>query len=301
MHPVARAAESVLASIPAPREVATPRGPLTCAIGGEGQPLLALHGIMGGLDQSWLLAWALLERWDGWRVIAVARPGYPGTPLDTGRTAEQQAEAYAALLDELGLAAAHVAAFSGGGPSALAFARLFPERCRGLVLVSACTGRLEADPSARAGFERAGLLSWLPGVSRLPAWTVRHWPHAAAHSFVPDHDERARVFADAQAGPLLTALLLSSCIHMDERLPGTLQDIEEFATLPRFCGTGVRAPVLAVHGTADGIVPFAHGLTLLREAPGARLLALEGATHMALFTHIDEVREAVAGVLQVAA
>ncbi|MFH3479436.1 alpha/beta fold hydrolase [Xanthobacter variabilis] len=293
MHPVAYAAERLLEQIPKPRIIETPRGPLACAIGGQGPTLLALHGVMGGLDQSWLLARALLARWEGWRIIAVARPGYPGTPLDTGRTAEEQAEAYASLLATLGVESAYVAAFSGGGPSALAFARNHAAQCRGLVLVSACTGKLEAKPAARAGLAQADFLARLPGIHHVPAWLVRHWPQAAARGFVPDDGQRAQVFADPQAGPLLTALLLSSCLRTDERMPGTLNDVEEFSKLPVRCGQGVSVPVLAVHGTDDGIVPFAHGQEVARTVPGARLLALPHATHMGVFTHMASVRGAV--------
>lgn len=301
MHPVAYTAERLLEEIPKPRIIETGRGPLACAIGGEGPALVTLHGVMGGLDQSWLLARALLAQHTGRRIIAVARPGYPGSPLKTGRTAEEQAEAYAGLLDALSEPSAHVAAFSGGGPSALAFARLYPERCRGLVLVSACTGRLEAKPTARAGLAQADFLARVPGIHHVPSWLVRHWPQAAARGFVPDDAQRLRVFADPQAGPLLTALLLSSCMHTAERMPGTLNDVEEFAKLPRHCGTGVTVPLLAVHGTDDGIVPFSHGQDVAHQVPGARLLTLQHATHMGVFTHMAAVRHVVAELLGAAA
>lgn len=297
MHPVARIAEEFLAAIPAPRIVPTARGPMACAILGEGRPLLALHGVMGGLDQSWLLAHAVLSRPKDWQIIAVARPGYPGTPLDSGRTAEEQAEAYAALLDALGLPAAHVVGFSGAGPSVLAFGRLHRERCRGLMLVSACTGHLATEPSTRAGLAHAGLLAHVPGMDHAPAWLVRHWPQMAARTFVPDDRQRMNVFADPEAGPLLTALLLSSCRHIPDRLPGTLNDISEFERLPPRCDARTELPLLAVHGTDDGIVPFAHGVELASHAPDARFLALPGATHMALFTHLAAVRREAARLL----
>ncbi|MFG1401857.1 alpha/beta fold hydrolase [Xanthobacter sediminis] len=298
MHSVAQAAERLLGEIPPPMLISTPRGPLACAVAGEGPPLLALHGIMGGLDQSWLLARALLGGPFRRRVLAVARPGYPGTPLETGGTAEAQAEAYAALLDTLGLDAVHIAAFSGGGPSALAFARLFPGRCRGLLLVSACTGRLEARPEGRAVLARARFLTRLPGLRAVPAWAVRHWTDTAARGFVPAAAERTRVLADPEAGPLLAALLLSSCLHMGERMPGTFRDVAQFAALPACCDAGVGAPLLALHGTADGIVPFAQGEEIARRVGGARLLTLKGGTHMALFTHLAEVRRAAAAFLE---
>ncbi|MGR7996153.1 alpha/beta fold hydrolase [Xanthobacter sp. ZOL 2024] len=299
MHPVALAAERLLAAIPTPRMVATPGGALACTVEGEGVPVLALHGIMGGLDQSWLLARALLPDWAGWRIISIARPGYPGSPLATGVTAEAQAHAYAALLDQMGLDRAFVAAFSGGGPSALAFARLYPARCRGLVLVSACTGRLVAPPASRVGLERSEMFSRLPGLNRVPAFVVRRWPHWAAQGFVPDGAERTRVLADPAAGPLLAALLLSSCLDMAVRMPGTLSDVAQFATLPASCADGVAAPLLALHGTRDGIVPFAHARAVTEAIAGARLVPLEGGTHMGVFTQLARVREAAAAFLKI--
>ncbi|MFG1479966.1 alpha/beta hydrolase [Xanthobacter sp. V4C-4] len=293
MPPVMRAAEALLASIPAPRTIATSCGPLACVIEGAGPPLLALHGVMGGLDQSWLLARALWARPEGRTLIAIARPGYPGTPLETGRAADDQARAYAGLLDALGLDAAHVAAFSGGGPSALAFARQYPRRCRGLVLVSACTGRLETTPAQRARFESLSRLAGLPGIGRVPAWAMRQWPQLPSRAFIPDPGQRSRLLADPQAGPLFAALLLSSFTRMPARLPGTLNDVAHLARLPLRCDGGA-APVLAIHGTVDGVVPFAHAAGLARAMPHARVLALEGGTHMALFTHLSRVRAALA-------
>ncbi len=42
-----------------PPLVRTSRGTIECAMGGEGPAILAIHGGMGGHDQSWLLARAL--------------------------------------------------------------------------------------------------------------------------------------------------------------------------------------------------------------------------------------------------
>ncbi len=66
----------------------------------------------------------------------MSRPGYLGTPLASGRSPADQARLYAALLGALGVRRAAVLAVSGGGPSALEFARLFPERCWAAVVVS---------------------------------------------------------------------------------------------------------------------------------------------------------------------
>src|SRR5688572_25188150 len=118
----------------APVCLTTTLGAVEHVVAGEGAPVLALHGAMGGWDQSLLLASTLdLTRF---RALALSRPGYLGTPLAAGRTPEAQADLYAATLDALGVARTAVIAVSGGGPSAIRFALRHRERCWALVLVS---------------------------------------------------------------------------------------------------------------------------------------------------------------------
>src|SRR5512145_918287 len=80
---------------PSPAVVETSRGPVECAIVGDGPVVVALHGAMGGWDQSLLLARTLGE--GGYRYVGVSRPGYLGTPLASGRSPEEQADLLAAL------------------------------------------------------------------------------------------------------------------------------------------------------------------------------------------------------------
>ena len=84
---------------PPAQSIATRLGAMACIQDGRGAPVLAIHGGMGGCDQSWILGRALFA--DTARLLAVARPGYAGTPLTVGLTPEAQADAYAALLDAL--------------------------------------------------------------------------------------------------------------------------------------------------------------------------------------------------------
>lgn len=87
-------------------------GEIEAAIAGEGPPVLALHGGMGGYDQGLILARATFTA--PARIVAVSRPGYLGTPLADARTPDAQADLYAAALDTLGIAQAHVVAVSAG-------------------------------------------------------------------------------------------------------------------------------------------------------------------------------------------
>ncbi|MBW6396957.1 alpha/beta hydrolase [Roseomonas sp. HJA6] len=278
----------------------TARGPIEAVVSGEGPALLAIHGGMGGHDQSGLLARALLADASGHRVVAVSRPGYLGSPLPVGESAEDQADALAALLDRLGIASAAVAAVSAGGPSALHFAIRHPERCRALILVSACTGRLETPPAILSRLRMMARLARLPLLPPLLRWRTRRNPAAAAARAIPDPGLRARTMADPTAGPLFRALQAGVFDHLADRLPGTINDITRFGTLAPIPFDRVAAPTLVIHGRADDIVPPSHGDAAARGIPGAEHLAIDGAGHVALFTHLAPIREKAARLLAAA-
>lgn len=274
-----------------PRRIDTPLGAVEyLESGGPDGPLhVALHGAMGGWDQSLLLARSLLP--EEARVLAVSRPGYLGTPLASGVSPEGQADLLAALLDALGADKAVVLAISGGGPCALAFALRHPGRCSRLVLVSTCasvnTVRIPLSFSAKK------LLARLPGV---PAYFRRKAladPAKLLKRSVRDEGSRARMLADERSMALYIALVGSMFENMAGRLAGTDNDIRitRSVELPI---ARIAAPTLVVHGTDDERAPFEpHARRLSQEIPGARLLAVEGGEHMTLFTHRSLVRDAV--------
>lgn len=270
----------------------TARGPVEHVAFGTGEPLLALHGGMGGRDQSLILARALFGDGGDYRVIAVSRPGYLGTPQTSGISPAEQADLFAALLDTLGIKRATVAAVSAGGPSAVEFALRHPDRCAALVLVSCCTGHLAIPEEVK---KRLPIMRWFARfewLSALMRWRVRRDPVRAASRAIADPVVRDRTLAHPVAGPLLAALQQSPFSQLRRRLPGTLNDMDQFETLTALPFERLGVPVLAIHGTADRIVPFAHGYRATA-APAGELMAIEGGEHVAIFTHLDVIRERV--------
>ena len=74
-------------------------GPIEYGIVGDSGPvILFAHGTPGGFDQTPFFSAVGFE---GYRVLTPSRPGYMATPLDVGRTPQDQARAFAALLDAL--------------------------------------------------------------------------------------------------------------------------------------------------------------------------------------------------------
>ena len=95
--------------------------------------LVLLHGI-GSTSAGWRLQYGPLG--ERFRVIAWDAPGYGGSAPLAGEAppVEAYARALAGLLDALGIQAALVGTNSWGTPTGVAFARLYPQRVRGLVL-----------------------------------------------------------------------------------------------------------------------------------------------------------------------
>ncbi len=272
----------------------TKRGPVEYATLGDGPAVLALHGAMGGYDQSALLARTIGEA--GYRFVCVSRPGYLGTPLSSGRTSDDQADLCAALLDELGVCEAAVMAVSGGGPCAIQFALRHPSRCWGLVLVSTCSGTI-ADRVPFA-FQIMKVLARVPGFPAFMRRKAQRDPEASSRRSIADPAVRARTCRDPVAGPLLAALTQSTMDRMVLRLPGTENDIA-ITRRTDYPLERIAVPVMVVHGTADRIVPFKpHAEGFRQRVPGVEMVIVEGGEHVAIFTHRAQVRERVTGFLR---
>ena len=79
----------------------TSAGEIEYVLKGEGPVVLFLHGGPGGYDQGLLESKTFND--GGFSVLSISRPGYLRTPLITGVTFEEQADAIEALLESLGI------------------------------------------------------------------------------------------------------------------------------------------------------------------------------------------------------
>lgn len=274
--------------------VQTEAGTVEYADFGEGFPVVAIHGALGGWDQSAILARCAVP--SGCRVIAISRPGYLGTPMVSGETSERQGDLVAALLKTLGIEKAAVIAISGGGPCAMAFALRYPRRCAGLVLISTCSVRNTAKlPLA---YHLLKLAVRLPGVFPWMGRRATANPARSLAKAIADPRERRRMLDDPERMGLYLTLLASNFSRASQRMPGTENDIfiTRATELPI---EEIQSPVLVIHGTADRVAPFdVHVPPFSERIEGARIVAIEGGEHVALFTHLDRVRSEVAAFLE---
>jgi pimeloyl-ACP methyl ester carboxylesterase len=113
--------------------IETSLGTLEYSEMGEGEPMLIVHGAGGGFDQGLDMTGEMAGR--GYRLIVPSRFGYLRSTLPANLTTAMQADAYAELLDHLGIDKVVVVGISAGAWSSMQFAIRHPERCRALVLL----------------------------------------------------------------------------------------------------------------------------------------------------------------------
>lgn len=259
------------------RVVDTSRGPVEVAVVGEGPPVLVIHGGAGGYDQG-LLETRELENF---KFIAVSRPGYLRTPIETGRTPAEQADALAALLDAMGIKRAAVIGTSMGGLIAIHFALRHPERCWGLVLVSAVNASLPGRLSALKPLVPLAETDFLPWIllKRELLYLVR--PNLRQHT--ANDPQKAEILDE----------LIHTAYPVSLRTPGMLNDADQIDNLAEIPLEDITAPTLVIHGTADQVVPFEQGVDSAQRIPETTFLPIAGGSHYCILTHLEKTRPAI--------
>lgn len=269
------------------RIVNTRRGEIEYATASAGSPVLISHGTLGGFDQGIVAAELILA--PQFRPIAVSRPGYLRTPLAAGASPEEQADAFAALLDSLAIDRVPTMGISGGGPPALQFALRHPHRCTAVVLICAVTQRLVLP-------RRAALASRFPAIatSSLANWLVSLLYH---HFPAPIAQQAFTQFERSQAMPATNrrdALrLMATSVPVNPRYDGVMNDAAYLSTLAEYPLAQIQQPTLIIHGSADAVVPFAHAEFAASKIPNAKLIKQENGSHFSPFVRAKETRAAI--------
>jgi pimeloyl-ACP methyl ester carboxylesterase len=192
----------------------------------------------------------------------------PGAP---GYTGDDLVADPIALLDVLGLGAAHVVGMSMGGALAQLMALDHGERVASLTLIATSPAGPDDDlppmsDAGRAAFgaieepdwsDRTAAIAYLTEISRALA--------SPAHPF--DEDAVRALFT--RAVDRTTNIESSQKNHHAAEGSGRWRE--------RLGGLDV--PTLVIHGAEDPIFPVGHGEALAREIPSAELLVLEGTGH----------------------
>jgi 3-oxoadipate enol-lactonase len=234
---------------------------------GRGEPLVLIHGYP--LDgTTWNEVASLLEN-DFDLIIPDLRGMGQSDAVDKTYTVTNLASDIARLLDHLKFQKAFIAGHSMGGYVALAFARAYPARVRGLGMISS---QVLADPPDR----KEGRYKTAADVAEkgigvvVDSMTTKLSADARIQSFVRDVMQRQK-----------PAGVIGSLKAMAERL-----DSSDLLKTFKF-------PVVIVHGDADALIPVERGREMKAALPSAHYAELKGAGHMPMMESPQAVAEAL--------
>ncbi len=237
--------------------------------GGDGPPLMLLHGWMATADMNWAAAYGdLIEA--GYRVLAIDHRGH-GRGLRAVvpfRLSDCAADA-AAVLRQLGLAPAVVVGYSMGGAIAQLVAHEHPDVCQGVVLSG--TAQHWQDAATRRRFRALGLMGLFLSLAPRTAWR-RGLRQAGMRE-----NERT-VWVESE--------LLR---HQARDLAEAGRELGRFDSRP-WLGS-VRPPVAVLITTRDELVPVHKQREL---AAGARAQVFESPiTHLEIAIHPEKYNPAL--------
>ncbi len=237
--------------------------------GGEGPPLLFLHG--GGIAGVWLPLHQLLA--EHFEVFAPDHPGFgKSDDLPLVDAVDDLVYHYLELLDRLGLERVSLMGASFGGWLAAELAVHSPHRFEGLVLVAPVGLRIPEHPVAD--------LFYMNPVQKVEA--LFHDPAFAATVFPaePDVDFILQAYRNDTA-------LARYAWHPFMNDP----------KLERRLGR-VTVPTLVLSAAQDQIVPRAHGERYAARIAGAKLEVLENAGHAVFVEEPARVAEPAVAFLE---
>jgi pimeloyl-ACP methyl ester carboxylesterase len=230
-----------------------------------GDVLVLLHGF-GGSAEAWFDQ-GYVDALARWRLLVVDLLGHGGSdkPHEAGRYSHAaRAADLVAVLDDAGVARAHVWGYSMGGRNAYGFAAHAPGRCASLIV--------------------GGAAPETGGADQEPAWMDRR---AAAL----DRGDWAELWRLMGGAPRNDAYRREFESNDPLALAAASRGLRDW---PVASAADLRLPSLHYTGTDD---PFADRVRAAASAMGGTLLELEGATHLQAPGHVTEIVNAVSSHL----
>ena len=273
----------------------TPCGPIEYAVIGDGPAVLIAHGAGGGFDQGLHFGKPLADK--GFRVIAISRFGYLRAPVPADASPAAQADAYACLLDVLGIQRAAMIGASAGAPSSLQFALRHPKRITKLVLLVPATyvprpgGAPPVTTPSGTQFLldmglRSDFLFWLPSRFARPTMirAILATPPAVLEAASPEEKERMRQIVE-RIQPI------------SERRLGLLNDAAIIPALSRYELERINVPTLTISFADDLFGTYDAARYTAEQIRGARFLGYPSGGHLWV-GHNEEVFSEVTAFLK---
>lgn len=243
---------------------------------GEGPAIVLIPGLTG---DSGVFRYQIAALSEGYRVIA------PNLRVDFNgieQRFDQFAHDVATVLDALGVSHACLLGLSFGGPIAMRFATLYPDRTWGLVL----TNTLARLDLSHVGLNRTLLIPVARWTSRfLPEPLMRRladlWGRYGIWVFDPSPGNE-RIIDYELTTPVRVPMSVSSA-RMD-----TFRNCDLRSALPR-----IEQPALVVCGKSDTYTPLEWQREIADLLPDSTYVEIEYGGHLLLISHAEEFNEVV--------
>ena len=255
----------------------------------DGDVLLYIHGTPSSGAAPSALAQAAHAR--GLQVVSWSRPGYSTSTRQPGRSIASFAVDAREVLDTLGIGRAHALGWSGGGPHVLALAALLPDRIASATSLAGVAPYAETlgDLDFLAGMGEDNIHEFGAAIEGEPKLREFLAPFVPAlrvvtpagiveelASLLPDVDRA--YCTDEHGGELAEAFHQGLAVSED----GWVDDDLAFVRPWGFDLAAIRVTVHVWQGSADLMVPFAHGQWLASAVPGAVAHLLDGQGHLSI-------------------
>jgi pimeloyl-ACP methyl ester carboxylesterase len=265
--------------------IPSPYGNIEYTEHGAGTDVLVIHGSGGGFDQGELLAHIVLD--DHFHCIIPSRFGYLQSTFHEDATWDDQANAYAHLLDQLNIQKVGVVGFSAGGPSALLFALLHPERVSSLTLISCGGAQIPAQEGKQAQRQGSALL-WI---------FQRDFPYWVISRLFKRQFMRLMGVPKAVVASLSSAQYKAIGYFIDGMNPASLRYagavFDHTREVPGARIAGIRVPTLVIHAQDDTLQPYRNAEFFATTIPDAHLLSFQEGGHIVSLIEADEVGSTV--------
>jgi pimeloyl-ACP methyl ester carboxylesterase len=264
---------------------------LAFAVWGDpsGFPIMGLHGTPGCRLQRW--PHEELYQQLGVCVVTHDRAGYGRSTRRHGRGVADAVDDVIAIADELGFDRFGVTGGSGGGPHALACAALHPDR------VVRATSSVGVAPYGDGGLDHD---EWVYGMDpeNVKEFGLALEGEEALTEFVEAQQVQFEARVAVDPSTVLDDFDVSDSDRARLAQPEVMQILREATAEWAFNGVGgwvdddlaftrpwgfdvsnIAVPVLIIYGSADVLVPSAHGEWLAANVPGC-IVKIEESGHL---------------------
>lgn len=265
------------------KTVHTDYGEMSYMDEGTGESIIMSHGIFGGYDQAYVSLKNLVG--NHYRKITPSRFGYPGSDLPSQPTPENQATAFLNLLDQLGIQKTYIITTSAGGAAGIMFAIEYPERVKGLILLSS------GVPDAKKSREEIKRMMGPPApiVNDFPMWfSTKYFGFVFKAMFASEIDKSIY-------DTMLPVEPRKKGIEVDE----TITNIDMDINFDDYKIEKITAPILVVHAKDDPMAKYesiekfvarTNAKTAVFETGGHLITGHDDAVSIAIKEFIEEMK-----------